>query len=442
MSTHRRRTLRRATSDEGFGLVETVVAMLILSVVALAVLAMLGTAQRTAFGNRARVVAADLAASEMDLLRSQARDGLSALPVGPGRTSSTTVGGVDYEVRSAIAYVSTAAPGTLCGTPAGVQALNAVRVNVSVTWPAMGQVPPVTSDTVIAPSLSDTTSTVGTVVVRTTDRDGDPLPDAVVLVGARSATTTAEGCAIFTGVTAGPATLKISKPGHIGTDGTAVVTEPLSVVAGAATNVEKSLDRPATVTLTGPAQAAGWPVPTTAGSHKLRLANSEAPGGGPTVARTGATDSSTSTVVAGLFPYSAGYAAFAGPCARLGASGAGATAVTEPGGSSTVAVPFKAVDVVATRAGSSVTTGQMWVRYTSVAAEGCSPVVYERGSDASPAQVSADGRLRVRASLATGTYDVTVRHRVGTGSWVTGTIPGVVVDAGAPGTQTVAVVLP
>ena len=333
----RRPALRGA--DDGFGLVETLVAMTILAIMSIALLSMLLTAQQTAYGNRSRVIAANLAASEMDALRSIARDGIGALPIGTGRIDTVEVGGTDYTVATEVEYVNAAAPDTMCGTPAGVQLLNGVRVNVNVTWATMGGVQPVTSDSLIAPSFLDTSATTGAVVTRVVDRDGDPVGGASVTVAGRSAVTSAEGCAILTEVPPGNAAVTVTFSDYISPEEAAGMTHEISVVAGAATNVEKMLDRPARVTMRGPADT-DYPVPSVAGGFLLRLANAEAPGGGRTVARSG-----YETTVDNLFPYAGGYQAFAGSCALTGASGTVRTATTDPGGTSGVDVDYGRVEV-------------------------------------------------------------------------------------------------
>ncbi len=443
---------RRVSGDDGFGLLETVVAMLVLSVVALAVLSMLATAQKTAYGNRARVVAANLAASEMDFVRVQARDGLTALPIGIGRVADRTVAGTTYTVDTTVEYVNLADPDLVCGTPIGVQKLNAVRVNVAVTWAQMGSVQPVTSDTMISPAFQDAAATTGTVVVRVVDRSGGPVSNATVTVGAKSAVTTAEGCAILTEMPPGTTTVTVGRSGYISEQRTSTDVETITVVAGAATNAEARIDRPARLTLRSPSDAASWPVPTTTSPVPLRLYNAEAPGAGFTTPRPGALNATTSVEVTNIFPYTGGYQVFAGTCAVPGASGTVRTAVTEPNGNATVDVPFGKLDLVARRAGSggAVVTGRMIAVYTAEAVTGCSPAVsYQRGASASsPGQVTEGSRSHIKASLPTGQYDVELYYqRSMTGNsqateWRVVDVPDVVVDAGSATAQVVEVSVP
>lgn len=427
MSTARRRTRarRRASGDQGFGLIETVVAMLILSVVALAVLSVLMTAQRTAYGNRARVVAANLAASEMDTVRTLAREGLSSLPIGTGRSTARDVAGTRYTVDTEVEYVNTADPTSACATPIGVQKLSSVRINVAVTWPSMGTVPPVTSDTVIAPSFSDASSGNGTVVVRVVDRGGMPVTGASVQVDTASTSSSADGCAIFTAVAPGTRPVTVTKVGHITPDGAAAATDSISVVAGAATNVEKTIDRPAKLRLTGPVNAATWPLPTTSPAFRLFAYNVERPGGGVTVTRAG-----TETVLTDLFPYSGGYQVYAGHCRASGASGIVRTGTTEPGGDSAVAVDYAQVEVRAKW--TTVNTGGAYVQFVSTGSPECPSATYTRGNSGAYAGTFVNGNATIRTSLPTGTYEVTVSMRdKNDGSFTTRTVSGVAVDAAA-----------
>lgn len=436
MRTRSRAAARRVGDDAGFGLLETVVAMLVLSVVSLAVLSMLTTAQRTAYGNRARVVAANLAASEMDQIRTEARDGINAIGIGVPRSGAHDVAGTTYTVSTEIEYVDTADPGTTCGVPVGVQLLDAVRVNVEVTWPTMGGVQPVTSDTVISPSFADLNSESGTIVVRVVDRDGLPLQGATASVPTGSAVTTAEGCAILLNVPNGTTELRISKLGHVSTAGAELVTDTVTVVGGSATNVEAMLDEAATLELTGPASAADFPVPRTADGFKLRLSNAEVPGGGYLLDREGALDASTTTDIGNLFPFSGGYDVYAGPCELLGPSGAVRTAVTEPGQTADVAVPFRQVELRADWGSPMDVAG--YVEFVSEEVDTCPSISYFRGSEAEPVVSGYLSQAEVRASLPTGTYTVVAHYRVNGGLWSSYTLGGTVaVDAGVETVQVI-----
>lgn len=448
MRTTRHRTAaRRVADDAGFGLLETVVAMLVLSVVSLAVLSMLATAQRTAYGNRARVVAANLAASEMDYVRTQARDGISALDPGVARTSTTDVAGTTYTVDTEIVYVDPTDPDTSCGVPVGVQMLDGVRVNVQVTWPSMGGVQPVTSDSMISPAFADINATTGTIVVRVIDRAGDPLAGVTAAVPTKSALTSAEGCAILTEVPTGTPEVTISKSGHVDTGGNDVVSRTLTVVGGSVTNVEALLDKPATLVLTGPGDAANYPVPTTTDGFKLLVSSTEAGGGGRTATRAGASDADSSTTFDTLFPFSGGYAVHAGPCAVFGASGNVRTAATEPGDTVSVAVPYRQVEVRAYR---KEYLEETVVEYIAEDRDGCPGVRYARGSESEPATVGHTQEARIRASLPTGTFTVRVHYGFldDSGMLQTGSaeVSGVEIDAGVDGAvdgvQVVEVTLP
>ena len=90
---------RRAVGDEGFAMVELMVAMVVFALLAAGVLASLNMANATGRGNRLRVVGANLAASQIETVRntdvSLLVDGLSCPKSGGAPPCGTTTVGTD-----------------------------------------------------------------------------------------------------------------------------------------------------------------------------------------------------------------------------------------------------------------------------------------------------------------------------------------------------------
>lgn len=93
-----RRTLRR---DEGIGLVEVIVALMIFSIITLGMSFSLVTMTRIAFESKNREVAANLAAAEIDRLHSAGDAFKIHSTVEP--VAATVVDGINYYVRSTVA---------------------------------------------------------------------------------------------------------------------------------------------------------------------------------------------------------------------------------------------------------------------------------------------------------------------------------------------------
>jgi type II secretory pathway pseudopilin PulG len=157
--------LARARRDEsGVTLIETVIAAVLLAILASAVLTILLKTQSAAVGNRGRVAAANLAAREIEMVKDEfARTptapvdiadagtvtnphplagGLAGQPLIVDGTSYTVVRSASWNVTGT--GKSACEGGTLVAQPT-------LGVTVSVTWPHMGTIQPVVSSATMAP---------------------------------------------------------------------------------------------------------------------------------------------------------------------------------------------------------------------------------------------------------------------------------------------------
>lgn len=124
--------------DDGFSLVEIVVAMVVLSGLALGAAAMLVDSLGNAGDNRSRVRAANLAAQQIDQARAQIEADPCAIVDAGVQELLVPVGGTTYTVRK------TAAPSVAgqCGEG---------TLTVSVSWPDRGNIAPVVSSALLTP---------------------------------------------------------------------------------------------------------------------------------------------------------------------------------------------------------------------------------------------------------------------------------------------------
>jgi Tfp pilus assembly protein FimT len=218
------RQRRDASGEAGFSLLEVVIGMSLSGVLIVAVLGMLLRTADVAGQNLRRSTAANLLSGRIELARGTQ---VQNLPDGT-QVSNATVGDVRYTITQDTRYVSDSEDTNMCGDNTGNLLYKLVRV--TVTWPDMEAVKPVTGETLRAVGVGSDGSdvTTGTVVVTVRDTNNDLVPGATVTLGQdsdvyRSATTGPDGCAVFVEVppnwyngdaAGGPGTTTDGQSGH------------------------------------------------------------------------------------------------------------------------------------------------------------------------------------------------------------------------------------
>jgi prepilin-type N-terminal cleavage/methylation domain-containing protein len=239
---------RSASADDGFTLVEVIVAMVVFSIIAVSVAAAITNSLVITRDARSRSVAQNLASQDLD----QARAVADVFAV-QSNTWSTTVQGTSYTVDRSVEWQSSATSATACGTGTGTLQYKVVRD--SVTWP--GSPSPVVSSTVLAPNSRINDPTLGTIVVAVQGASGSGesgvnvsiVPtsgnaNGAVALAAQPAQTDANGCTYALKVTPGNYTVTVSMAN--GVDINQVTTpypnKPAIVTAGTATPVTFNYD--------------------------------------------------------------------------------------------------------------------------------------------------------------------------------------------------------
>lgn len=273
------RSLFNATDvrDRGMGLVEVVVAVVLLGIVTTAVLAIVLQAQASTVNNRSRVAASNLAAREIDLVREQfdasitgPKDVVAAGVVinphsfGPAGTP-LIVDGNPYTVKRSATW-NVSGPGASACEGGSLVKHPTLSVRVEVTWPDMGSTKPVVNTANLAPpkgvALADGNAFVA---VKVDDALGQQNPGRTVTVYAtpsgdsRTGVTDESGCAvieIFPSAWGTDYEAKVSDAGHVDISGD---PEPKRVVGRMKpgqlnASVKFAYDRAASlaVRLTGP----------------------------------------------------------------------------------------------------------------------------------------------------------------------------------------------
>ena len=413
-----RRCLRRDVRDDrGVTMIELMVAMSVFSVVAVGIAYGLNAALLTGRGDRMRVQAANLAGREMEIVRNE----FTATDAGPGNLGAVsqvvnphplpggtagqplTIDGNPFTVTRTVEWLPAGTGASPCdgGTQVTYPSL---AVNVRVTWPQMGGIKPVVSNTVLTPPKSTVSSSLGFVAVKVLGAAGTGLADIPVnLTGPSSQTrlTAADGCAVFALSTPGAYNAVLNVSGMISFDGNPSISRPATVTAGQMVQVPFSYDRAVSVAVRQTAPD-GYPVPATLPALTIFNTGIQ-PLGRKTFASTG-----TTTTLSGLWPFVDGYSVWAGCCDMSDPSASGGSrpvpVVVEPGGSGSVDAPLAAVTVTVVDDEDPVPLPVVGATVTATASDttGCLS-----GQTSYPLGVT-DAVGQVRAALPGGVWDLAV----------------------------------
>lgn len=246
------RPRRDIAGDEGISLVEVIVALMIFMVVSVGLVYSLTAALRINRDSVDQEVAANLAATEIDAVRSVSDPFTVA-----DKTYSTTVGGKKYTVTRDQGWVAADGSTGNCGTGSTGANLQYKRVNVSVDWVGRRAGSAVaTSSTILAPVSRINDPAKGTLLVSVITAAGTGASGVTVTLtptsggaAATMAATDSDGCSYGLGLTAGTYTLKISKSGYISADQQTAPTQTVQIGAGSTSSAQFQYDQAATFSL-------------------------------------------------------------------------------------------------------------------------------------------------------------------------------------------------
>jgi len=128
------RVSRDVQDDAGMSLVETVVALFIISVGVLALLTELVNYMHAQVADKARAGAVRYASQAMEDAREVGRQSFSTLTSTPSGTATYTSNGVTYSAQTSVQLCTAATVASSC-TPPGSGQASVARVTVTVTWP-------------------------------------------------------------------------------------------------------------------------------------------------------------------------------------------------------------------------------------------------------------------------------------------------------------------
>lgn len=319
-------------------LVEAMVAASLLVVLALAFFSSLDGAANSSANNRHRSVAAGLAQSEMERLRAMKQFD----PADLSATRTQQVGSVTYTITTSASWIDDTTGAATCAP--GASSADYLKVSSSVTWPTMGNVKPVKSESLFAVPAGD-----GSIKAQVVDRNGAAVQGiGMTLAGPRtpSGTTDSAGCIFFGYLPAGSYTATVNTSGYVDKTGAQSVSQTTSVATSATSSLVYLYDRAASLsvsfdTVIGGSTVAAQGTAMTVGNSGLPSPNTRSFGSG----------SATSTISSGstLFPFSDGYAVYGGGCAANDPRAYGQTAPIvslDPAASGSATVRMPALNII------------------------------------------------------------------------------------------------
>jgi type II secretory pathway pseudopilin PulG len=409
----------RPGRQDGYSVVELLVAMTVFALVFAAVSIGIGRALEVNRSNRNRSAAAYLAARQLEEVRAEPFTSVTLGRTTCVYTTSSCNLPSPYTVVQDVAWASPGSSTTSCDVPASSGSTLAYkRVTVTVTWPDMNGVAPVTSQTLLTPPGGTFDPNDGHILVQLFDRDALPLGGQTVsLTGPETAsqTTTSDGCAFFAYLDPGTYTATISSSGYVDRQGNQPATQAVGVTASQITRVQFDYDEAATLSV-GLVFPSGAVLPTGTYGIAMTVANSNLTVGYKSFQQS-ATGSGTTRTIAPLFPYASGYQVWAGDCtdadpAAYPGGSRGAVLASNPAGTTSGSADLDAVDVVVKRGGVAVSGAAIQASHAGGTGAGCT------GGETLTTTSTTDGAGKLRLALPYGTWTIraTSGARTATGS--------------------------
>ena len=330
---------RRAVRGErGSALVESLVGAVLLVVLGVGFFASLDTAGSGSAQNRHRSVAAGLAQSEMERLRALKQFDPSDL----SSTRTQAVGGITYTIASTAGWIDDTTGDATC-VP-GASSADYLKVTTTVSWPTMGKIKPVKTESLFAVRPGD-----GSIKVQVVNRSGtgvSGIPLALSGPHSSSGTTDAAGCLFFGYLPIGSYTATVNQSGYVDKTGAQSVSQTTSVADSATSSLVYLYDQASSLTTSfdsvigGSTVAVSW--------NGFTVGNSGLPSPNTRLFTSGSAQTSIDSGTT-LFPFSDGYAVYGGTCSANDPSLYGQTApivAMTPGAASTATVRLPALNIL------------------------------------------------------------------------------------------------
>jgi Tfp pilus assembly protein PilV len=287
-------------AEAGFGLVEVMVTAVVIVLVSTATVTSISESQHTTARTLSRGITANLAEQDQERMRSMRAKDLADY----SETRTVLQQGVTYTVDSRGEFVQDASGNSVSCTSSGSQT-SYLRLTSSVTPQQGFRADPLTMRSIMALPVTQYSPTSGTLIVPLAAASGAPLSGVTVALSgpeSRSATTNAEGCAIFQFLTPGAYTITVNQGGYVDTTLTQKMT-----YSGTVTPANVNTATPQIYDLAG-ALTPSFDGGATTNSPGITVIQSGLTGAG------GTTRQFPTSGAGGLFPFTSPYAVYAGSC--------------------------------------------------------------------------------------------------------------------------------
>jgi type II secretory pathway pseudopilin PulG len=290
--------------DEGLGLVELLVALVVAALVMSGVAYGITRSLWTTRDSTAREVAANLAAEAID----QARATNDYIGLAGGITTRT-VDDIEYTVLQTVTAYSKLGTASPCDGTSGAF-IKYKKIAIRVTWERMeSSTSAVRAETLLAPGASSFDPTKGNIGAKVLGAQGQPVEGIQVTVtdGATSRVqfTDDAGCAFFEGLDPAEWTATAQSTGYVASNGSFTPSQPASVTQGYTTPVAFDMDQVGSLRVS--LGSTEYPAPA---DVSVSLGNTALlPDGHQTF-----TGSGTPRDLVDRFPFASGFTVWAGSC--------------------------------------------------------------------------------------------------------------------------------
>jgi len=268
----------KRSDDDGFTLVEVIVAITVFGIIIAGALTGVVSVMRITSDNSARSQAVNLAAGAIDTARIEAANNITGMA---GATTQPKVDGRQYTVKRTLDWQYTDGTTNRCsaaatGTAAQLLFLN---VHIKVTWPGMGSAAPVTQETVFSPSTKINDPSLGTILVQVQSITGSGgvggvnatitpstsvSPNTARALATQPDATNQDGCTVAVKVTPGTYTVTLGPPSgqYRDQEQSAAPSKTVVVKEGQSSGASFNYDPAIAVSMNYASNAAGALLPT------------------------------------------------------------------------------------------------------------------------------------------------------------------------------------
>jgi len=176
--------MKKGILQRGATLTELLIFVAVFAMLGVAIYSMLSYILKTELAAKDRVLASNIASSELEIVRNLSYDNVGVVAGSPSgslpQNKTVTVDNVQFNVSFDIRYVDDPFDGTAGGTPNDTNPADYKLVQAVVTCANCPQFNPVKMITTVAPSGIEGAGTYGFLFLKVTNAAGQPVPQAAV----------------------------------------------------------------------------------------------------------------------------------------------------------------------------------------------------------------------------------------------------------------------